>query len=175
MDRVAGGKTLPPEVASQILAKTEGVPLFVEELTKTVLDSGLLVDAGDHYKLSGPLPPLAIPSTLQDSLMSRLDRLGAVKEVAQIGACIGRVFHHRLLAAVTGPDDARLEGVVQQLEMSELRLSTRHPTGSDLHLQACACAGHGLSELAEKPAAADPRPDCLDAGGAVPGDRRGRA
>ena len=81
MDRVAGGKTMPPEVASQILAKTEGVPLFVEELTKTVLDSGLLVDAGDHYTLSGPLPPLAIPSTLQDSLMSRLDRLGAIKEV----------------------------------------------------------------------------------------------
>jgi class 3 adenylate cyclase/predicted ATPase len=120
MDRVAGGKALPPEVASQILAKTEGVPLFVEELTKTVLDSGLLVDAGDHYMLSGPLPPLAIPSTLQDSLMSRLDRLGAVKEVAQIGACIGRVFHHRLLAAVTGPGGVRLQDVMPQLEESEL-------------------------------------------------------
>ena len=116
MDRVAGGKTLPPEVASQILAKTEGIPLFVEELTKTVLDSGLLIDAGDRYVLSGPLPPLAIPSTLQDSLMARLDRLASVKEVAQIGACIGRAFDHRLLAAVTGPDDARLEDALQQLE-----------------------------------------------------------
>ena len=120
VDRVAGGKTLPAEVRNQILAKTEGVPLFVEELTKTVLESGLLIDAGDHYVLSGPLPSLAIPSTLQDSLMARLDRLAPVKEVAQIGACIGRVFHHRLLAAVTGSDDARLEDVLQQLEKSEL-------------------------------------------------------
>ncbi len=85
------------------------MPLFVEELTKTVLESGLLIDEGDHYVLSGPLPSLAIPSTLQDSLMARLDRLASVKEVAQIGACIGRVFHHRLLAAVTGYEDARLE------------------------------------------------------------------
>ena len=68
------------------------MPLFVEELTKTVIESGLLIDAGDHYVLSGPLPPFAIPSTLQDSLMARLDRLAPVKEVAQIGACIGRVF-----------------------------------------------------------------------------------
>ena len=120
IDRVAGGKTLPAEVRNQILAKTEGVPLFVEELTKTVLESGLLIDEGDHYVLSGPLPSLAIPSTLQDSLMARLDRLAPVKEVAQIGACIGRVFHHRLLAAVTGYDDARLEGILQQLEKSEL-------------------------------------------------------
>ena len=120
VDRVAGGKTLPPEVKNQILAKTEGVPLFIEELTKTVLVSALLIDAGDHYVLSGPLPSLAIPSTLQDSLMARLDRLAPVKEVAQIGACIGRVFHHRLLAAVTGSDDARLEGDLQQLEESEL-------------------------------------------------------
>src|SRR5205814_651924 len=107
MERVAGGKALPQEIASQILAKTEGVPLFIEELTKTVLDSGLLIDAGFRYVLSGPLPSLAIPSTLQDSLMARLDRVVAAKEVAQIGACIGRVFHHRLLAAVTRFDDAR--------------------------------------------------------------------
>ena len=105
LDRVAGGKSLPLEVRNQILAKTEGIPLFIEELTKTVLESGLLVDEGDHYVLSGPLPSLAIPSTLQDSLMARLDRLSPAKEVAQIGACIGRVFHHRLLVAVTGSDE----------------------------------------------------------------------
>jgi len=120
IDRVAGGKILPSEVRSQILAKTEGIPLFVEELTKTVLDSGLLVDCGDHYELSGPLPPLAIPSTLQDSLMARLDRLASVKEVAQIGACIGRAFDYRLLAAVTGPDDVGLEVILERLEKSEL-------------------------------------------------------
>ncbi len=68
------------------------MPLFVEELTKTVLESGLLEDAGDHFVLPGPLPPLAIPTTLHDSLMARLDRLAPVKEVAQIGAVIGREF-----------------------------------------------------------------------------------
>ncbi len=108
VDRVAGGEDLPFDVKNQILARTEGVPLFVEELTKTVLESGLLVDAGDHYQLKGPLSSLAIPSTLQDSLMARLDRLSSVKNMAQIGACIGRVFHHRLLAAVAGCDAARL-------------------------------------------------------------------
>ncbi len=120
VDRVSGGKTLPTDVKNQILAKTEGVPLFVEELTKTVIESGILSDAGNHFVLSGPLPPFAIPSTLHDSLMARLDRLAPVKEVAQIGACIGRAFQHRLVAAVTGYDDARLENILQQLEKSEL-------------------------------------------------------
>ena len=68
------------------------MPLFVEELTKTVLEAGLLEDKGDRYELTGPLPPLAIPSTLQDSLMAQLDRFAPVKEVAQIGAVIGREF-----------------------------------------------------------------------------------
>ena len=75
VDRVTAGKSLPAEVLEQILAKTDGVPLFVEELTKTVIESGLLRDQGDCYELAGPLPPLAIPATLQDSLMARLDRL----------------------------------------------------------------------------------------------------
>ena len=88
--RVAGGKALPAEVHQQIVAKTDGVPLFVEELTKMVLESGLLQEREDHYELTGPLPPLAIPTTLHDSLMARLDRLAAVKEVAQLGATLGR-------------------------------------------------------------------------------------
>jgi predicted ATPase len=120
IDRVTGGKALPKKVRDQILSKTEGVPLFVEELAKTVLESGFLIDAGDHYKLSGSLPVPAIPSTLQDSLMARLDRLDVVKEVAQIGACIGRAFHYPLLAAIIGYDDARLNAALQQLEESEL-------------------------------------------------------
>ena len=81
---VTGGRTLPAEVMAQIVAKTDGVPLFVEELTKNLLESGLLIEDGASYRLDGPLPPLAIPSTLQDSLMARLDRLAAVKEIAQI-------------------------------------------------------------------------------------------
>jgi class 3 adenylate cyclase/predicted ATPase len=119
-DRVAGKKTLPGEVKNQILAKTEGVPLFVEELTKTVIESGLLIEEDDRYMVSRPLANLAIPSTLQDSLMARLDRLAEVKEVAQIAACIGRVVPHRLLAAVIGSGDARLASDMQQLEESEL-------------------------------------------------------
>ena len=101
VEEVTGGKALPDEMLDQILAKTDGVPLFVEELTKTVLESGLLTDAGDHYALAGPLVPLAIPATLHDSLMARLDRLAPVKEVAQAGAVIGREFSHELLAAVS--------------------------------------------------------------------------
>ena len=90
--RVAGGKALPPEVVEQIVAKTDGVPLFVEELTKMVLESGLLREGEERYELTGPLPPLAIPATLQDSLMARLDRLATVKAVAQLAARIGRSF-----------------------------------------------------------------------------------
>ena len=81
----------------QIVAKTDGVPLFVEELTKTVLEADFLKEQDGAYVLDGPLPPLAIPTTLQDSLMARLDRLAPVKEVAQIGACIGREFSFELL------------------------------------------------------------------------------
>lgn len=119
IDRVAGGRTLPSQVKDQILAKTEGVPLFVEELTKTVLESDLRQD-GDPDQRSGSLPSLVIPSTLQDSLMARLDRLSSVKNVAQVGACIGRVFHHRLLAAIIGSDAALLKSNLQQLEKSGL-------------------------------------------------------
>jgi predicted ATPase len=84
------GKSLPPEVLNQIVARTDGVPLFIEELTKTILESGLLREADDHFELTGPMPPLAIPSTLHASLLARLDRLASVKDVAQIGAVIGR-------------------------------------------------------------------------------------
>jgi len=118
--RVTGGRKLPAEVLEQIVAKTDGVPLFVEELTKNVLESGLLVEEGECYRLDGPLPPLAIPSTLQDSLMARLDRLAAVKEIAQIGAAIGREFSYALLQAVVGRDEATLRISLALLEDSEL-------------------------------------------------------
>src|SRR5262249_48769994 len=97
--QVAHGRALPPEGVEQIVAKTDGVPLFVEELTRMVLVSGLLREREDHYELTGPLPPLAIPTTLHDSLMARLDRLAAVKEVAQLGATLGRTFSYELLQA----------------------------------------------------------------------------
>ncbi len=120
--RVTGGKTLPGEVLDQIVAKTDGVPLFVEELTKTVLEAGYLKDAGVRYELDGPLPPLAIPATLQDSLMARLDRLDTVKEVAQIGACIGREFSIELLTEISPLSDNELQDALQKLVDSELIL-----------------------------------------------------
>jgi class 3 adenylate cyclase/tetratricopeptide (TPR) repeat protein/ABC-type transport system involved in cytochrome c biogenesis ATPase subunit len=118
--RVTGGRLLPAEVMKQIVAKTDGNPLFVEELTKAVLETGILVADADGYRLDGPLPPLAIPDTLQDSLMARLDRLAPVKEVSQIGAAIGREFSYSLLRAVVGRDETALKHALTQLEQAEL-------------------------------------------------------
>ena len=118
--RVASGKTLPGEVLQQIVARTDGVPLFVEELTKMVLESGLLQEHEDHYALTGPLPPLAIPTTLHDSLMARLDRLAAVREVAQLGATLGREFTYELLQAVWPLDEETLQRGLRRLVDAEL-------------------------------------------------------
>jgi len=120
VQQVTGGKTLPKEVMDQILAHTDGVPLFIEELTKTVLESKLLQEREGQYVLERPLPPLAIPTTLQASLMARLDRLSPVREVAQIGAVAGRDFHYELLNAVAGLPRERLNEALDQLVRSEL-------------------------------------------------------
>ena len=120
IERVTAGKTLPEEVMDQILARTDGVPLFVEELTKTVLETGLLHEQGDHYVLNRPLPPMAIPTSLHASLMARLDRLAPVREVAQIGAVVGREFSYELLSTVAGLPKERLEEALAQLVRSEL-------------------------------------------------------
>jgi predicted ATPase len=117
---VAGGKVLPAEVLEQIIDKTDGVPLFVEELTKTVLESGLLREENGAYVLSAALTPLSIPSTLQDSLMERLDPLAPVKEIAQIGAVIGREFPYRLLEAVSPIRGPALQNALHQLTAAEL-------------------------------------------------------
>ncbi|HME83344.1 MAG TPA: AAA family ATPase, partial [Roseiarcus sp.] len=127
VESVTGGRKLPAEVLAQVVAKTDGVPLFVEELTKNVLESGLLVEEAEGFRLDGPLPPLAIPSTLQDSLMARLDRLATVKEIAQIGAAIGREFSYPLLNAVVGRDEATLRVALTQLEDSGLVFRSSEP------------------------------------------------
>jgi tetratricopeptide (TPR) repeat protein len=103
-----------------LLVKTDGVPLFVEELTKTVLESGVLRAAHDHYELAGPLPPLAIPTSLHDALMARLDRLATVKSVAQLGATPGRQFPYALLRAVAPLDETTLQRALGQLVHAEL-------------------------------------------------------
>src|SRR5712691_4770377 len=118
-DRVAHGKALPPEVVEQVVARTDGVPLFVEELTKMVLESGLLQERDDRYTLTGPLPPLAIPTTLHDSLMARLDRLATVKALAQLGATLGREFAYALLQAVSPWDEETLGRGLRQLVAAE--------------------------------------------------------
>lgn len=109
MARVADGKRLPPVVAEEIVRRTDGVPLFVEELTRTVMESGLLRERDGGFELvGGRLPPFAIPATLHDSLEARLDRLAATKELAQVGAVIGREFPFRLLREVANVDEAAL-------------------------------------------------------------------
>ena len=117
VERLTGGKALPAEVVDQIVARADGVPLFLEELTKVVLGSGLLTDEGDRYALAGPASPaVAVPATLHDSLMARLDRLApAAKEVAQIGAAVGRDFPHELLAAVAPLPEEVLRDALDQL------------------------------------------------------------
>jgi class 3 adenylate cyclase/predicted ATPase len=118
--RVTGGRPLPAEVTEQIVVKTDGNPLFVEELTKTVLEAGILVEDAEGYRLNGPLPPLAIPATLHDSLMARLDRLAPVKEIGQVGAAIGREFSYSLLRALVERDEPALKNALAQLEDAEL-------------------------------------------------------
>jgi class 3 adenylate cyclase/predicted ATPase len=128
IERLTGGRSLPSEVLAQIVAKTDGVPLFVEELTKTVLESGLLRDEGDHYALASALPTLAIPATLQDSLAARLDRLGPAKSVAQVAAVLGREFSYELLQAVSPmADDALRRGVELLVEAELVYLTSAAP------------------------------------------------
>jgi predicted ATPase len=117
---LAGGKALPGPLLEQILTRTDGVPLFVEELTKSILESGELTQAGDHYEYAGSARAVTIPATLRDSLMARLDRFMPVKEIAQIGAAIGREFSYELIAAVAPMPQAQLDDALAQLSASGL-------------------------------------------------------
>jgi len=112
---VAGGKALPDDLLEQIIAKTDGVPLFVEELTKSILESGELTEASDRYEYAGASHSVTIPTTLRDSLMARLDRFTPVKEIAQIGAAIGREFSYELIAAVAPIAQTQLDEALAQL------------------------------------------------------------
>jgi predicted ATPase len=120
VEQIARGKLLPDEVIEQIADRTDGVPLFVEELTRSVLESGLLREEGDRYVLDRALPSFAIPMTLHASLMARLDRLASVRQVAQIGAAIGREFAYALLHAVARRPEDELRAALARLVASEL-------------------------------------------------------
>jgi AAA ATPase domain len=124
---LAGGKSLPQDLFEQILGKTDGVPLFVEELTKSILESAKLEDAGDRWEYAGNAGALAIPLTLRDSLMARLDRFAPVKEIAQIGAAIGREFGYELIAAVAPHPKPELDNALAQLVESGLAFRQGEP------------------------------------------------
>jgi len=125
--QVAGGRQVPETITRAIIDRADGVPLFVEELTKAVLESGLLRETHGELVAGGPLPPLAIPTTLQGSLLARLDRLSTTREVAQIGAAIGREFGYELLAAVAGRLEAELQAALSQLEAAGLVFRRGNP------------------------------------------------
>ena len=153
--RVASGKALPPEILKQIVTRTDGVPLFVEELTKTVLESGLLREEDSRYVLDGPVPPLAIPTSLHASLMARLDRLApSVREVAQTGAAIGREFSYELLAAVGPLPEEPLRPPLEQLVTAELVFARGTPPDATYHVQARPGAGCRLRDPASEQAPA---------------------
>jgi class 3 adenylate cyclase len=118
--QVTRGKAVPGEIVQRILAHTDGVPLFIEELTKAVVESGVLTDVGDRYATAGPLPSLSVPTSLHASLLARLDRLPRTREVAQIGAALGRQFSHELISAVAAMPRRMLDNALAKLVAAEL-------------------------------------------------------
>jgi predicted ATPase len=124
---IAGGKALPDQIVAQIVERTDGVPLFVEELTKSVLESGLLREEAERYVPNSSLLPLAIPTTLHDSLMARLDRMASARLVAQIGAAIGRQFSYAVLRTVSRLPEGELQIALGRLVASELMFQRGTP------------------------------------------------
>jgi class 3 adenylate cyclase/predicted ATPase len=118
--KTAGGKTLPEAIVDQIATKSQGVPLFIEEITRAILESGDLEEEGERYVLRQSIRDFAIPSTLQDSLIARLDRLGVAKDVALTASIIGREFTYELLEAVARVSQATLLEGLEQLVRSDL-------------------------------------------------------
>jgi class 3 adenylate cyclase/predicted ATPase len=129
--RLTQGKPLPDEMLAQIVARTDGVPLFIEELTKTIVESGVLLDKGDRYEIGHINPSMAIPATLRDSLLARLDRLDRVKEVAQIGAVIGREFPYELLSVILPIPARELRNTLRRLTEAALLFVRGRPPRAD--------------------------------------------
>ena len=118
--KVTGGKALPKEITDQIVDRTDGVPLFIEELTKTVIESGVIVDMGDHFSATGSVASFVIPTSLHASLLARLDRLAPTREIAQIGAALGRSFSHELILAVARMPREQVDDALAQLGNAQL-------------------------------------------------------
>jgi predicted ATPase len=158
IDRVVGNKLLPASVRQDIIERTDGIPLFVEEMTKAVLEAE---GAGEAQRTAAaiPSPVVAVPASLHASLMARLDRLGPAKEVAQIGAVIGRDFSHALLAAVVRKSEAELPIGARRSHGSRFVVSPGCAATSDVPIQACACTGRRLRHAAARGATGPTCPD----------------
>ena len=151
IERLVGNKELPADVMAEIVERTDGIPLFVEEMTKAVLEAE---SEGEARRIAAavPSPALAVPASLHASLMARLDRLGPAKEVAQIGAAIGREFSHALLAAVVRKPEAELNSALDRLIEAGLLFRQGVPPHATLSVQACAGAGRRLWHAAARAA-----------------------
>jgi tetratricopeptide (TPR) repeat protein len=128
--RLAGDKPLPEDVADHIVTKADGVPLYVEALTKTIMASDILTDGETGYELIGPLSSLSIPETLQESLMARLDRLPQVREIAQVGSVLGREFAYEMISGLSSISDKVLQDGLGKLVDAELLYQRGRPPQS---------------------------------------------
>jgi tetratricopeptide (TPR) repeat protein len=129
--QVTGGKALPQEIANELIDRTDGIPLFIEELTKSVVETGALVDAGDRYTVNGPVTPLAIPLSLHASLQARLSQWLLTREVAQVSAALGRSFSHELISAVTSIPQPQLDSTLAKLVSTELIFQSGSPPDAE--------------------------------------------
>ena len=159
------------DIRQDIVERTDGIPLFIEEMTKAVLEAGGPDDA-ERAVASIPAPSLAVPASLHASLMARLDRLGSAKEVAQIGAVIGREFSHALLAAVARKEEAALQAALDGLTGAGLLFRQAYAAARDLPVQTCPGAGYGLQHSSPRAPTWVARPHCGSPGNPVPGNRR---
>ena len=169
IDSVIGNKLLPADIRQDIIERTDGIPLFVEEMTKAVLEAES-ESAAERVMGVAPSPTRAVPASLHASLMARLDRLGAAKEVAQIGAVIGREFPHALLAAVARKAEPELRVCGQPAYRVRFALQAGFNTARNLSIQACAGARRGVSIASKEPPTAISSTDRANAGRAFSGD-----
>ena len=174
IDRVIGNKLLPANIRKDIIERTDGIPLFVEEMTKAVLEAGSELEAM-QTAAAVPSPALAVPASLHASLMARLDRLGPAKEVAQIGAAIGREFSHALLAAVVRKPEAGTRLGTRPSDPGRFAVPQGRAAARDLFVQACPGAGRGLWHLAAPAETRTPRSYRRHSRKAVCRHRRGPA
>src|SRR5499427_4661178 len=151
---VTGGKVLPKEIANQIMDRTDGIPLFIEELTKAVVESGVLTETGDGYGVVGPVAPLAIPTTLHASLLARLDRLAPTREVAQTAAALGRKFTYELISAVAAMSKPQLDDALAQLVTAELIFQRGTPPDAEYTFKHALVQDAAYSTLLREPRSA---------------------